>query len=88
MRSTDMSAQADKKQKFLFPSEQDRKEILQTLGNRRGQSPAILEKDLFHRIFMGRYQVSFHLKGSKRLSRQRRLRIKPSCSLNNDDSLE
>jgi predicted nucleotidyltransferase component of viral defense system len=47
MHSTDMSTPVNNKQKFLLLSEQERKEILQTLGNKKGQSPAVLEKDVW-----------------------------------------
>ncbi len=35
------------KQQFLLLPEEERKEILQTLGTKRGQSPAVLEKDVW-----------------------------------------
>jgi predicted nucleotidyltransferase component of viral defense system len=47
MHSIDMSTHIDNRQKFLLLSEQDRKDILQTLGNKMGQSPAVLEKDIW-----------------------------------------
>jgi predicted nucleotidyltransferase component of viral defense system len=47
MHSTNMSTPANNKQRFLLLSAEERKEILQTLGNKRGQSPAVLEKDVW-----------------------------------------
>ncbi len=46
MRFTAMNTPTDKQQ-FLLLSEEERKEILQTLGTKRGQSPAVLEKDVW-----------------------------------------
>lgn len=46
MHFIDMSTPPSKQQFLLLP-EQERKEILQTLGSKRGQSPAVLEKDVW-----------------------------------------
>jgi predicted nucleotidyltransferase component of viral defense system len=47
MHFINMSTTANNKQRFLLLSVEERKDILQTLGARRGQSPAVLEKDVW-----------------------------------------
>ena len=47
MHSIVMSTEANNKPKFLLLPAEERKEILQTLGTQRGQSPAVLEKDIW-----------------------------------------
>jgi hypothetical protein len=48
MRSIDMSSKpVAEKKSFLSLSDEDRKEILQTLSSRRGQNAAVLEKDVW-----------------------------------------
>lgn len=42
-----MSAPPNSNQQFLLLSAEERRDILQTLGARRGQSPAVLEKDVW-----------------------------------------
>jgi predicted nucleotidyltransferase component of viral defense system len=47
MHFTDMNTPPNNKKRFLTLPGEERKDILQTLGTKRGQSPAVLEKDVW-----------------------------------------